>query len=324
MSEAAESITSPEAAPERASTPEARAGAARIRIERELSESQPEPAPEASSDPIQDPPPPVSEADSDGEPDNAALLKAKQVRAARLASLRAAEQERQERERARKFSESPEAKRLKELEGIERRLTDPREIFALAQERGLTAGQLAEYLKESIETPEKLEAKRMKAEISTEIEALKAQLEEERQQRAALERSREEAEIAQELIARTASERKVAPYSARYMERVGRDAFIGYAEKVAHTLPEGCGIEALHDAIENNLEQLAVIYGGEGSHSPQTKPIPTHAAAKAPTTITNALAATRATVGDEEAEADGPRPSLEERIQRARKRARLA
>lgn len=323
MSETAEAITSPEAAPERASTPEARAGAARIRLERELSESQPEPAPEASSDPIPDPPPPVSEADSDGEPDNAALLKAKQVRAARLASLRAAEQERQERERARKFSESPEAKRLKELEGLEKRLTDPREIFALAQERGLTAGQLAEYLKESIETPEKLEAKRMKAEITSEIEALKAQLEEERQQRAALERSREEAEVANELIARTAAERKVAPYSARYMERVGREAFIQYAEKVAQVMPEGCGIEALHDAIESNLEQLAVIYGGESSPT-KTQPIPTHAAAKAPTTITNALAATRATVGDEEAEADGPRPSLEERIQRARKRARLA
>jgi hypothetical protein len=316
---------SPEAVDTRPSTPEARAGAARIRLRQEAAEATPEAdtpetAPEDPTATVATSPASEAASDETAAPDdNAALIKAKQVRAARLAALREAEHERAERERERKFAASPEAERLRNLETLDKRLSDPREFFAIAQERGLTAKQLAEYLRESIESPEKVEASRVKAEISAEVAALRAELEAERAQRAEVERVQQEAEVAQELLTRTLTERKVAPYSARFLERQGREAFIKYAEKVVEHLPPGCGIEALHDAIEHNLESLAVVYGSDAT----TQPRHSTAAAKAPhQTITNALAATRTTVGDEEAEADGPRPSLEERVQRARQKAR--
>ncbi len=330
----------PQAEEPRASTPYARAGEAKIRLRQERAASA-EPAADADTpterdetagDPdtpaavptaTDEASPNASSADSapGDEPEEDALAAARKARAERLAQRQAA----MEAERAKRAEPAPaqavDPTVVEELQSLKRRMADPEEFFKLAAENNLSPKDLGAYLQQSIEAPEELAAKRVREEMRAEIEAVKAQLEEERRHRAELEQQRQLAQVQNLVIEHTKESARTAPYAARFLERQGREEFLAYADKVATALGEDCTLQDLHDAIETNLERLAVIYGTEPA--PQPTNDTDHAAAKAPPkTITNALAATRTTVGDEESLEDGPRPSLMERKQRARQKFR--
>lgn len=282
------------------------------------SDSDEPPPAAASATDAASPPGDASPADSDADDDGLAAARA--ARQERLAAMRAAREKEREVVDNHQPRPEPNAEKLAELEQLRARMADPKEFFALAKEQGLSPTQLAEYLRESIESPEQVAAKEVEARMAKRVEALEAQLKSAEEARAQAEQEQEVVRLANEFVAMTADQSKVAPHAAAFLREFGPQEYIAYVDQVAAQLGEGVGFQTVHDQVETNLERLARL---GVSATKQTQPTtPPAAAAQAPQTITNALAATRNSIGDEDLEQDGPRPTYQERVQRARERAR--
>lgn len=255
-----------------------------------------------------------SPAASAGAPDAAA------ERRARLAALQ--EQERARVDAQAKHREAEELRhriaeaerRAKDAEERAKSSIDPKalteeQFFDLALQLNVPPDKLAGWMRDRLTNPELAAAQAAARAVDPKLSALEKRLaEKEAQLDAFLNEQRaqaaqaEEARAFHEFMQFTSTNATTAPHSARFLEKFGPQEFQKVALSAAAMVPPHAGAQAVLDQIEENLATLAAIYSG-ATPAPQQRPAPTPnpAAAKAPTTVSNTLAQTRAAVVDEDA-----------------------
>jgi hypothetical protein len=268
-----------------------------------------------------------------------ALDDAAKARAERRAAIQKALAEEAERvdSQARRKAESEALARAKALEEEKRRLeervakaVDPDELdeagfFALAERMKVTPQKLGEWLSQRQTHPEVVAAQYAQKAVDPQIAELKKQIEEQNAKLSAFEQQekvKQETAAAyqrgESMLSFATANAAQAPFAARFLEAHGAEQFLNMANAVYGSVPKGPGWEQhVLDTIEDNLSELAKIYAPRGASTQQTKapPLKTNGAAKPMTTISNTLAASRATVVDEEA--DWAKLPFEERLKRA-------
>lgn len=290
-------------------------------VQAELRSSSPESAGEAGAD--APPSEPASPAVSD---DAAARAEARRARLAELAarerrnvdiSTRLAERDKLAREL------EQERARAAELEKRTTAYVDPSKLdeasfFSLAERANIAPSKLGEWLRDAMANPERVATASARKAIDPELEAIRrenAELKSEFQAYLAKQEQREkqaeEQQAEQHILGAVQSD--VAPITHAFLTQYGREEFLKVARSAGRTLPEGAGSQALIDTIEEHLEKLAPLF----LPSTPTAPTPHRpAAAKAPTTVSNAMARERASVVDESSFDDLP---YEERLSRIKR-----
>lgn len=185
------------------------------------------------------------------------------------------------------------------------------QFFEYAQRANVTPQRLGEWIRERMANPEIAAAQAARkvldpevASLREELAALKAAREADLREREAYQAQVQEQRAAQEFFEFTASNSESAPRSAAFLREFGPQEFHKVALAAAARVPPGGGAQAVLDQIEENLSMLARIYSaGQAVSTAKPSVPPTNpAAARAPTTVSNTLAQTRASVVDEEAE----------------------
>lgn len=268
--------------------------------------------------------PAEAEAKPEQPPQVDEVSKAREERAARLKALQEREREAHAKRLAKKQQEQQRApepdpklqQRMAELESFEKALADEDAFLSLAEQRGIKPEKLGAWIRDRLQNPERIAAETAKKALSPVEERMKAEISELRQQLLQLSQAREmesmqaaEMQAGRMLLERTGNTQRVAPLAHAYLQRHGEEAYLQFARSVASSLPEGSGLEAIHDSIEATLESLQL-----GTPSAPSQPKPTTSApARATTnTVTNSLASKQtARVDDETAFALLP---LEERM----------
>lgn len=205
-------------------------------------------------------------------------------------------------------------------------LKDPRALLRFAEDSGIPATAMIEAIKEAIANPERAAAvtarEALRKEIDPEVKALRDEIaalkrrDDEREQALAQHRQQaEEQAAANEFFQFTTANAASSPRAAAFLDKFGGGEFYKLAARASGQVPEGAGPQAVLDVIEENLTQLAVIYGQEANPS-SPKATPSRAAAKA-NVVTNALAGQRSTVVEEEDFASLP---FDERVRRVKQR----
>jgi hypothetical protein len=232
----------------------------------------------------------------------------REERRARLEALRAREQAnaaktQRHREQARLEAEAGEVAKLRsrvqELEKLDAAFADEASFLAAAEAKGINPQKLADWVRETLTSPEKVAAREAKGyltEAEKRMAGTIAGLEERlaRFENLQTEQSVNQAEYqaAQTLINHVVESSHMAPLSAAFVERHGAGTFVEYAQTVARQLPPGSGLQALHDAIEDHLENLQLgtkqpSQSRSGAAKPQTR------------TLSNAQASQRTAVAEE-------------------------
>lgn len=245
-------------------------------------------------------------------------------RDATLADLKAKTREGVDAKSARSEAES--LRRQLERERQERAgLIDPRgltplQILELGQQAGHTPAQIAEALKAARENPELAAAHAARKVVDPEIQQLRQQLYQERQERERFEQQyrtaqeRAEEDAAHQTMVSFASENAAtAPYSSSFIKAHGAGKF---RKAVEHVLSEGmvvgAGSQAVLDAVEDFLiEEYRTTQQGLSAWTPTAaaatqrtqanNPRSLGTATQAPTHVTQSLAQQRSSVVDEEA-----------------------
>lgn len=238
----------------------------------------------------------------------------KDSKAERLARIQAREAEKfAEKERI-KALEAELAKERRAREHYELRQRDlvdlkqigPMGIIALAEKAGLSPQDVVDQLREATLSPETAEAKKVSHAFKQELEKLEEKL-------AALEQAREEDRRRAEYVEAYQTElsyqdeftdmvsEDAAPYSARFIEHIGRDQYLEVAAEVARALPEGCGLAKVLEVTEKELAKFARVYGASQA---------TPKRVQAPRQVTNRSASARGSVMTED---DLAKLSYEER-----------
>lgn len=269
--------------------------------------------------------------------------KAREERRARLAQLQAKDRQRVDLKQKQAAAE----KLQRELEAATRRATDaetkastaldrallknPAQLLGLMEAEGVSATEVAKAIQEAITNPEKqAHASALKAAHATidpKLSALEKRVAEQDAQiatfLAAQQSQQTSAQDAQnlqqfkELVGKSAEH---APMAAKLLAH-DPDEFMAIADMAGSRIPEGSGAEALLDKIEDLLDgdsralvkKYASLYGFvEADPSKASAPPPQRAAAKA-NTVSNSLAAQRASVVDED---DFASLDLDERARR--------
>lgn len=286
--------------------------------------SLPETADEAS--PVA-PPSDASPAVSD---DAAARAQARKERLAALAAkerqhvdsrARLAEADRLQRELA------AERQRAAELEKRATTYVDPTKLdeatfFSLAEKANIAPAKLGEWLREAMANPERVAASSARKAIDPELEAIRRENAEMRGQlqsfikaQADAQAQAEEAHYERQLV--SSIQPGVAPHAHTFLAKFGPEEFLKVARSAGRTLPEGVGAQALIDTIEEHLEQFASAFvPAQPVSKAPASPSPVRAAAKANTTVSNAMAQQRASVVDEDDFAD---LSYDERLARLKR-----
>jgi len=276
-----------------------------------------QPAADAAVQPIT-PPPAAPAADSDDAQKRAAerrarldALKAQE----RDAVARSSEKTRYERELEALKREAEEAKaraaKLVDLDGI-----DEPAFFALAQKKGIRPERLADWIRESMTNPERVaEAAALqatRAAVDPKLSALEKQIAEQNAmiqqllaQQHQAQAAAEERRATEQFLGMVRESSAQAPLASKLLE-TDPDEFMQMAEVAASRVP-GRGPQALLDALEELLDSdgraLAQKYAslyGLTSNVPAATTLPRSAAAKATTTVSNALAQQRASVVEED------------------------
>lgn len=302
--------------------------------ERKGADAEPEAAVEAEA----------SEAPEAGEAPAPALTddeeaKLAEVRAARRAQLeqlmaaeRAADAKRRARQRPEPPKEAPQTQdlaklqaRLQELEALEQAFADPATLLAIARQKGADPMKFGEALRESVSNPEFFIEQKVKSALSEyekKIQEIEQKYNEkfealQRQQRQAAAVAAEQ-EAAQELISFTKESARVAPLSHAFLDRHGEQQYVTLALNVAQALPPGCGLDKVHEAIEQTLEAMQLASPSPAPSIGKNKP--TRPPADKGKTVSNALASQRVTVvEDDEDWADLP---YNERLERLKRRVK--
>lgn len=273
---------------------------------------------------------PPSEASPAASDDAAARAQARRERLAAMAArerqhvdqrARLAAADRLERELA------AERQRAAELEKRANTYIDPSKLdaatfFQLAEQSKVEPAQLGEWLRNAMANPERVAVSSARKAIDPELEAIRrenAEIKNELQsyitaQRRAEERA-EEARMEQAFVQAVTPD--VAPTAHVFLAKFGPEEFLKVARSAGRTLPEGAGQQALIDTIEEHLEQFASAFlPAQPVSKAPASPSPVRAAAKANTTVSNAMAQQRASVVDEDDFAD---LSYDERLARLKR-----
>lgn len=272
-----------------------------------------------------------------GSGDDAARATARAERLKRLDELRASERERVDAQaRHRQAADAlreRDALRAK-LEALEQRSTaqiDPTKLdeqgfFDLAEKLNVTPQKLGQWLQQRANNPEIIAAQSATKILDPKLSALEQKIAEQNERLQAFEQQRvlerqtaEAIERGTSMVSFAESSAEQAPYSAMFLREHGPEEFLTIANSVYASVPKGAGWEqAVLDQVEDNLAKLfAPLTRQPAQGHPQQRQAPssTHAAAKAPTTVSNTLAQSRASVVDEER--DWSSLPFEERSRRA-------
>jgi hypothetical protein len=279
------------------------------------------------------PPPPASDAASPaGSEASDPLAQARAERRAKLAELNAKSRAQvdaktavREAEQLRKQLADAEA-RTKAYESYvdPSKLTKEQFFDLAAQNPNLTAQELGSWLREQMADPSQAAVRAARSAVDPEIARLQAKLDETskklesfvEQQQTVQQRAAEDS-AHQQLAAFTAENAATSPYAASFLQAYGPEEFRKVVEAVLPNVVGG-GAQAVLDDVEDLLlsrhKQLTAWNPGASpaNQRPQaTIPRTNHAAAQAPTHVTNTLAQQRSSVVDEAAEL--AKMSLEER-----------
>ena len=254
-----------------------------------------------------------SPAGSGGVTDQAA---ARAERRAKLEQLAAEERARVDAQSRHRESESL-RKRLEEAERraeaakdhVDPNGIDEERFFELATRLKIPPQRLGEWLRERMTNPELAAAQAAAKAVDPKVSALEKKLADQQRvideflsQQAAQQQAAEERHYTEQFHAFTRENAATSPYAARFLEVHGPEEYAKLAVGAASVVPRGAGAQAILDEVEERLAQLASIYAPNAG-APQQRAAqipPNHAAAKAPTTVSNTLAQTRASVVNED------------------------
>lgn len=173
---------------------------------------------------------------------------------------------------------------------------DPDTFLETANRMGITPERLGEWVRQGIEDPAQVATEAARRAVTPEVEALRQMVQAQNQKLAELEQrgqiSAEQANHAaavNELLTAT-NESTEAPLAAAYLRELGPEKFLEYAASTAAELPNGAGMQAVLDVVEDALTRTAKVFSSTQPSAP-----PTSAAAKADT-ISNRHASARAEV----------------------------
>ncbi len=185
---------------------------------------------------------------------------------------------------------------------------DEAAFFDLATKLNVTPQKLGEWLRERITNPELAAAQAATRVVDPKLSAMQQRLDEQQRviddflgSQATQRQQAEERHYTEQFHAFTRENASTSPYAARFLELHGPEQYAQIALGAASKVPEGAGAQAILDEVEERLTQLAQIYAPQGAPQQRAAPsYPHHAAAKAPTTVSNTLAQTRASVVNED------------------------
>lgn len=201
---------------------------------------------------------------------------------------------------------------------------DPAKFFEVAQSHVKDPKRIGEWLRKQAESPELIAAEYAQKAVDPQIQELRKQISEQNEalQRMAAEREKQSRHAAEdaaavEFASFTEQQANTSPLASRFLQTYGHDEFKSLATGIVGKLPHGAGYQDLLDAIEDQLSPLSKMFSpATGAPQQRQAPhLPNHAAAKAPTTVSNQLAQGRASVVDEER--DWASLPFEERSRRA-------
>lgn len=270
--------------------------------------------------PVEEDSPPAAPTGADsGDPAAARRARLEELKAQNTAEAEQRQRETAQRQQKQEFedykrrAEEAEARMagLVDLNGI-----DPDRFFELCAEHGITPDTLADHVRKSREDPSVVAREAAKKVASTEAEALRKLLAEQQARLDAIDerdqRSRaqhDEYQAATELFT-TVKASTDAPRAAAFLKEKGEERFYKFALRTAANLPEGGGMQAVIDSVEEALEDLASIY------TSTQPPAPKRSASAPADTISNRLASERSEVHEPSDWAD---LTLEERAARISK-----
>lgn len=264
----------------------------------------------------QPPPPAEGQASPAASVEPDALAKARADRKAKLAELNAKSRSAVDAKAAMKENEILRRKLAETEERTKAYATyvDPTKLtkeqfFALAQQNPeLSPQDLGNWLREQMADPTAAAARAAKTAVDPQIAKLQEALDAAnakidgfmQKQQTAAEQAQERAALEQ-FAGFTAQNAATSPLAARFLEQHGVEEFHALTMGAADALPPNAGPQALLDEIEDRLTELGKIYAAGPANQQRmqaTTPRPNHAAAQAPTHVTNSLAQQRSGVVD--------------------------
>ena len=274
--------------------------------------------PSESADESPDSPPAAagSPADSAGAVDTAAAERA--ARRAKYEEFAAAERQRVDAQ-ARHREADDLRKRLDEAERraeAAKNYVDPSKLdeaafFEMASKLNVTPQKLGTWLQQRMTDPDIAAAQSVSRVVDPKLTAMEQRLADQQKTidgflaaQQAQQQQAEERHYVEQFHAFTRENAPTSPYASRFLEVHGPDEYAKIATAAAQRVPAGAGAQAILDEVEERLTQLASIYAPQNG-APQQRPASLPqitAAAKAPTTVSNTLAQTRASVVDEDQE----------------------
>ena len=198
---------------------------------------------------------------------------------------------------------------------------DPLKLVELGQRAGHSPAQIAEAIRNAMGSPELAAAHAAKqavdpvvAKLSNDLQAALARIDAFERHQATSQQEAQERALVQEFAGFTAQNAATSPLAARFLESQGVDEFKKLVMGAADALPQNAGPQALLDEIEDRLTEFGKLYANTPQRTQANPPRTTHAAAQAPTHVTNTLAQQRSGVVDEGE--NWARMSLDERAAR--------
>lgn len=187
---------------------------------------------------------------------------------------------------------------------------DPQSFFEMATRLNVDPKELGAWLKSKQEDPAAYAAQAAVKAVDPHIAELKATIAKQQQQldaflsgQQATQEQQENAYYAQQFESFTQQNAATSPFAARLLAEIGSEQFARVASDAAARVPPGAGAQAVLDEIEEDMARLARVYQPQNAAQQRPAPtLPNPAAAKAPTTVSNTLAQTRASVVDEDAD----------------------
>lgn len=267
-----------------------------------------DPAADSDSSPATD-----STAGSAGATDELAAARA--ARRAKYEALQADEAARVDRQAQRVDNEGL-RKRLEEAERraeaakghVDPSTLDEASFFDLAAKLQVSPQKLGEWVRERMTNPELAAVQAASRVVDPKLTAMEQRLEAQQKvidnfvnEQASQRQQAEERHYTEQFHAFTRENAPTSPYAARFLEVHGPEEYAKLAYGAAARVPEGAGPQAILDDVEENLAQLAQIYAPRGAAQQRPAPtLPNPAAAMAPTTVSNTLAQSRASVVNED------------------------
>lgn len=205
-------------------------------------------------------------------------------------------------------------RRATEYERLTQLLSDPDALLDLANENGVDPGRLAESIIKSRQDPAYEAARRARKEMDPTLAEIKRDLAEMRQAQHQLAAERQAFEMRQaEEQARTqlisSIDANETPLAHAMLQTYGQEKLLHLANKLAQSIPEGSGLQAVIDTLEGHLESLSANASkqeleffsrlfGLGSTPPKSAQPKAVKAPSTGNTLSNSLASGRSSVDE--------------------------